>query len=146
MQKHCCSHSAVQIKCHYIKHNVHCKATSLDFLCIGRGGAASVVFHETSDPDWFRCQVTASYLTAPPSHSPLPPYSHLPNLALSPYPQEAYPCHPAAQVHYCHRISEMQLPALLASRQNTQRTQTHIHNSSVSLDVMFSCNFRTNGK
>ncbi len=59
---------------------------------------STVCLHETNDPDWFRCHVIALGQSLPPFH-PL-----LFSPALSQYPQEAYPCHPAAQVHFCHRI------------------------------------------
>lgn len=89
------------------------------------------------------------------SVGPSLPFTPFP--AVSPHPQEAYPCRPAAQVHLCYRISELQQPALLSYclKPHSATHSGHIlyilvcnssHRYTVSVDVLLRCKINTNIK
>ena len=125
----------------YITDNLSSSADSpgvKEFLCIGGGGAASLVSMRpvTQIGSGVMWQLSGS----PPSHSPSPHFPPSPSSVS--IPPGGISMSPAAQVHSCHRIRQRQQPSDLLPYQTERYTGDTSISSFVRAPVGWpSCNF-----
>ena len=125
----------------YITDNLSSSADSpgvKEFLCIGGGGAASLVSMRpvTQIGSGVMWQLSGS----PPSHSPSPHFPPSPSSVS--IPPGGISMSPAAQVHSCHRIRQRQQPSVLLPYQTERYTGDTSISSFVRAPVGWpSCNF-----